>query len=329
MIVATLGKIIEVTDIEKADRLKLAVVDCGKSGVWRGVVPLTDFATGDLCEVYLPDAILPPTDRFSFMEKHHYRVSQARFRGARSECLIVKPTPEVLSFTDTIGTDIASVVGATKYDKPIPTTFGDAAGNFPSFIPKTDELNIQSAQHLVEALWGQRYCITEKIDGTSGTAYVNDSHIGCCSRNWELKDTPSSMVWNVCREVGIIDFLKASAAPIALQFEVYGPGVQGNPTNAPRLTCAIFNAYLIDERRYLDHGQLRLLCYAYELPMVHLVASGSSFDHDYESLQEICSPLKYKGSKTPIEGIVIRPRKEQLVDGDRLSFKVINLKYNR
>ena len=328
MIIATLGKITAITDIEKADRLKLAVVDCGKSGVWRGVVPLNEFSPEDLCEVYLPDAIVPPTERFSFMEKRHYRVSQTRFRGARSECLIVAPTPEVLSFTNgRIGTDISSVVGATKYNKPMPTGFGDAAGSFPWFIPKTDEPNIQSAQHLLDALQGQPYYASVKIDGTSGTAYAHSGHIGCCSRNWELKDAPNSMTWNVCRETGIINFLKKAMTPVALQFEVYGPGVQGNPTGVPRITCAIFNAYKIDERRYLDHDQLRSLCAAHVLPMVHSVEFGSSFDHDYESLQEICSRLKYRKSKTPIEGIVVRSRKEQLVDGDRLSFKVINLKY--
>ena len=40
------------------------------------------------------------------------------------------------------------------------------------------------------------------------------------------------------------------------------------------------------------------------------------------------SHLIYNDSKTPVEGIVVRSTKEQLVDGDRLSFKVINLKYD-
>ena len=265
MIIATTGRITEIADIKKADRLKLAVVDCGKSGVWHGVIPIDGFASGDLCEVYLPDAIVAPTERFEFMKKRNYRVSQARFRGARSECLIVKPTPEVLSFTSETGTDISSIVGATKYDKPIPTTFGDAAGNFPSFIPKTDELNIQSAQHLVDSLQGQPGYCSVKLDGTSGTAYTNQGHTGCCSRNWELKDTQNSMIWNVCREVGIIDFLdrcKGHRENIALQFEVYGPGVQGNPTGVPRVTCSIFNAYMIDARRYMDYEQLKFLCFA-------------------------------------------------------------------
>ena len=330
MIIATIGKITEITDIAKADRLKLGVVDCGALGVWRGVIPIDTFAAEDLCEVYLPDAIVPPTDRFAFMEKHHCRVSQARFRGARSECLIMKPTPEALSFAEgKIGTDIADIVGAIKYNKPIPAGFGDALGAFPSFIPKTDELNIQSAQHLVNALQGQPYYASVKIDGTSGTAYTHSSHIGCCSRNWELKNTPNSMVWNVYREVGIIDFLKAFTTPIALQFEVYGPGVQGNPTGAPRLTCAIFNAYLIDERRYMNYDDLIDICVVYDLPTVEPVELGKSFSHDYNSLQEICSHLKYQDNNKPVEGIVVRSRAEQLIDGDRLSFKVINLKYNR
>lgn len=235
----------------------------------------------------------------------------------------------MLSFTNEVGTDISTIVGATKYDKPIPTTFGDAAGSFPSFIPKTDELNIQSAQHLVDALRGQPYYASVKIDGTSGTAYAHKGHVGCCSRNWELKDTPGSMIWNVCREVGIIDFLKGYPENIALQFEVHGPNVQGNPTGIPRVTCAIFNAYMINERRYMDHSDMMDLYIVHNLPLVRLVEFGKSFSHDYDSLQEICSHLKYTDSSKPVEGIVVRSAQEQLVDGDRLSFKVINLKYAR
>ena len=134
--VAIVGKIVMIEAIKDADRIKLATVVCGDAGRWTGVVGL-DHHIGELVTVFLQDALLPEDERWAFMSKYHWRVRMARFKGCASECVIVKGAPDM-----PIGTDLAEALGVKKYYKPLPESMlGEAIGNFPSFIPKTDEPN--------------------------------------------------------------------------------------------------------------------------------------------------------------------------------------------
>lgn len=320
MIVATIGRIVELSPIEDANRLELATVVCGKAGKWTGVVPINQHTIGDLVEVYLPDAIVPQEPRFAFMEKRNWHVSPVRFRGASSECLIVQRTVDA-----DIGADITSLVGASKYEKPIPTNFGDAYGAFPSFVPKTDEPHIQRAPHLAEALHGNPYYITAKVDGTSGTCYRHGDHIGCCSRNWELKESDDSMIWRVARQFNIISALE-NADDIAFQFEVYGPGIQSNPTGIDNIRLGVFNVFDIKNHTYFGGNVALHICCLEDIPFVRTVDAGQSYAYTQYLLQDMCDKVTYPNG-SPIEGLVVRSLKEREIDGDRLSFKYINLNY--
>ena len=105
---AIIGKIIATAPIDGADRIQQATVVCGKSGKWQGVVG-KDISIGDIVMVFLQDAILPPDPRWAFMEKHHWRVRMARFKGVPSECLIV---PDGSNMPP--GTDMTEALGVTK-----------------------------------------------------------------------------------------------------------------------------------------------------------------------------------------------------------------------
>jgi len=336
--VACIGRIVDISDIEKADRLELATVMCGKNGKWRGVVPINEFSVGEIVEVYLPDAVVPPEPRFAFMEKRHWRVSQQRFRGAPSECLIVKPSPAVAERLDDldIGSDIAEIVGAKKYNKPIPANSGDILGPFPSWVPKTDEPNMQSVPHIVEALTEQPYYITEKVDGMSGTCFLDcttkpQSHFGCCTRNWEIKRSERAIVWQMAEkekygiERALYDAtLKLGVDRIAIQFEIYGPKIQSNPLGVSTRQIAVFDVYVDGE--YLGCEPLNVFCFTYDIPIVTMLSTGNEFRHSYDDLQNLCQKYKYPSGK-PIEGIVVRSSTPRYVDGDRVSFKLINLLY--
>ena len=144
---AIIGKIIATAPIDGADRIQQATVVCGTSGKWQGVVG-KDISIGDIVMVFLQDAILPPDPRWAFMEKHHWRVRMARFKGVPSECLIV---PDGSNMPP--GTDMTEALGVTKYEKPIPAGMaGDMVGAFPGFIPKTDETNFQAVDDWEELM---------------------------------------------------------------------------------------------------------------------------------------------------------------------------------
>lgn len=312
-----IGKIVEINPIPDADRIESAIVVCGKGGKWQGTVQKGQFATGDLCQVYLQDSLLPETPELEFMRKYNFRVRMARLRGVPSEVLIM---PHI---SGDLGDDVTEQAGVTKYEKPLPLSIGgDALGWFPSFIPKTDEPNFQIVPHLVEALSGLPYYVTEKVDGSSATVYKHEGHFGCCSRNLELKETPNNAIWKLAREYGLESKLPDG---IVLQFEIVGPGVQGNPMGLKQVEGRLFNVYSITERRYLDCEDVQDWAEKTGIPMVKEVTFGIAFQHGDGELRTLAEGLYPNGKQR--EGIVVRSAIEQNVNGERLSFKVINLLY--
>ncbi len=279
--------------------------------------------------MFLQDALLPPNERWAFMEKHKWRVRMARFKGVPSECLIVKGAPDM-----PVGTDIAEALGVTKYEKPIPVGMqGDFVGAFPGHIPKTDEPNFQALPEGWQALMQtSEWYATEKADGTSCTAYVDETGLHVCSRNWELKEFTASgasnAYWTVARKYGL-DRLPQG---MALQFEVVGPGIQGNPMGLSGLEARAFTLRNTVTHSYEPWARMLEVCQRLEIPRVralgtydqlqahasHVTVHGMPVftDDELRKLAEI----KYANGKHG-EGIVIRAL------DSTWSFKVINLLY--
>lgn len=313
--IAVVGKIITIRPIEGADFIQAAEVVCGSAGKWSGVVG-KNVEVGETVTVFLQDALLPPSDRWAFMEKHKWRVRMARFKGVPSECLIVKGAPDLPP-----GSDLAEALGVTKYEKPIPHGMqGDFVGPFPGHIPKTDEPNFQSVPEIVALMHVQPWYATEKADGTSATAYVDDAGLHVCSRNWELKEFTASgaknVYWSVARKYGL-DRLPQG---VALQFEVVGPGVQGNPMGLSELQARAFTLRDTVNHRYLPEADLNRTCKELDIPQARIIGTRDTMtagtDDDLRRLAEI----KYPNGKYG-EGVVIRALDSSW------SFKVINLNY--
>jgi RNA ligase (TIGR02306 family) len=308
--VAVVGKITEIRPIEGADFIQAASVVCGAAGKWSGVVG-KDVEPGDLVTVFLQDALLPPNERWAFMEKHHWRVRMARFKGVPSECLILKGAPDL-----PVGTDIAESLGVTKFEKPMPMGMqGEFIGAFPALIPKTDEPNFQTVPEMVERMRTEPWYATEKADGTSCTAYNDDAGLHVCSRNWELKEG-NNAYWHVARKYG----LERLRQGLALQFEVVGPGIQANPMGLKELEARAFTLRDIREHRYMPRLDLERECAALGIPLARLISTSNlAAPADDDALRALAQ-IKYPNGKHG-EGIVIRALDSSW------SFKVINLLY--
>jgi len=306
MKLAVIGKIKTIEPIQNADRIVRADVDCGDAGTWSGVVQ-KDMAVDDKVTVFLQDALLPPNERWAFMESHKWRVRMARFKGVPSECVIVKGAPDM-----PIGTDLTEVLGVTKYEKPIPLAMtGEALGAFPTFIPKTDEPNFQTVDF--QELMRQPFYVTQKADGTSCTAWVDASGLHVASRNLELREFNqvgnSNAYWKVARKYCLQDMPVGTA----LQFEVVGPGIQGNPMGLKELEGRYFNLFIDGKKIYPERPPFTIT-----MPMVaQCVYHPKPYIAD--ELRELAD-ITYPNGKTG-EGVVVRAIDQSW------SFKVINLKY--
>lgn len=312
---AVVGRVIDTASIPNADLIIQATVVCGKAGRWSGVVG-KDMQVGDLVTVFLQDAILPQNERWAFMKRHNWRVRMARFKGVPSECVIVPGAPDMPP-----GTDLTDALGVTKYEKPIPAGMGgDAVGAFPSFLPKTDEPNFQTVEFA--ELMKQPFYVTEKADGSSCTAWVDDAGLHVASRNWELKEFTatgaSNVYWRVARKYK----LEEMPTGTAVQFEVVGPGVQSNPMGLKELEGRLFGAFFMSD----DGHWLRLP--KRDLPKIMPLAREIAADqrpHTADELRNLAA-IKYGNGKHG-EGVVVRSCAEE--GWPYWSFKVLNLGYSQ
>lgn len=314
------GKIVAIESIENADFIACATVVCGKGGKWKGIVRKDQFREGDLCNVYLPDSLIPPNEAMKFMESSNWRVKMRRFRGAPSEVVIM---PDELYYSGgfDVGRDITQEKGVTKYHKPVPANLnGVAKGFFPSFIPKTDEPNYQRVPELLDQLHGKHYYITEKADGSSTTAFRYKGEFGLCSRNLELERNENNGYWKVAMKYQLEEKLPEG---YALQWETCGPGVQSNPMGLTELDGFAFSAYKIDESRYLEMLELWEFLDKLQFPKCKLWGIGSQFDKETVHL---LGEGKYSNGKER-EGVVVRSQTN--VGHAPISFKVINLNYEK
>lgn len=319
---AYIGKVIAIEEIPNADFIACATVVCGKGGKWRGVVRKSECDIGLLVTVYLPDALITEAHAkeygMEFMKSSNYRVKMRRFRGAPSEVVIM---PIQVAGGD-VGSDITEMLNVTKYHKPVPANLqGVAKGEFPGFIPKTDEPNYQTVPEMIEALVRKPFFITEKADGSSTTAFKYKGNFGICSRNWELERDENNGYWKVAIQHKLEERLPEG---FALQWETCGPKIQSNPHGFTEVTGLAFSAYNIEEKRYLTFDEFVNFCTELRFPMVPILAMDDCFYKDgLETLGEGC----YKNGK-PREGVVVRST-TNYYGHKPISFKVINLNYEK
>lgn len=332
---ASIQKIESVAPIPNADAIEVATV-LG----WHVVVKKGEYAPGDMIVYVETDSVLPEHPAFEFLRKCCYidkngckgfRVKTAKLRGQISQGIIFSPL-EVLRRGSTIyvGQDVTQRLGIVKYDPPIPVQLsGLAKGNFPSFIPKTDEMRLQAVPGVLDRHRGKRFYVTEKLDGTSATYYMNGGEFGVCSRNLELKPSETNAYWQIDTRYDIKGALESAGGNYAIQGEIIGPGIQKNKYGLKTPEFKIFSVYDIAEGGYLGIFQMKSLLErlgfddSYSVPCLGTIDLDHSVD-DLVSLSEGQSRL----NGVQREGIVLRPIEEENdIELGRLSFKVINPKF--
>lgn len=278
---ASVRAIADVEPIEGADRIVLATVDG-----WSLITQKdNNFKPGDFVVYFEIDSFLPVTEQFEWLRKSSFkstknlgdgfRIKTMKMRGQVSSGLIV-PMDDFFEYDprdgnyywrdgspDYVveGTDLTEYLNVQKYEKPIPSQLqGRVKGNFPSFIPKTDQERIQNHLKAVtrhNERVGSLYEATMKLDGSSMTVYVNGEASGVCSRNFDLEETAENAFWQCTRQYDILSKLKSLGRNLALQVELMGPGVQGNREGFEILRCFVFDIFDIDNHKYLDSSERR------------------------------------------------------------------------
>ena len=329
---ASVRKIADIQAIPNADAIELATIDGWKVVVAKNVGhKVGDFVV--YCEV---DSFLPIKPEFEFLRKSSYkkmgeqegfRLRTIKLRGQISQGLIlpiseVIPFPDVLDYME-VGKDVTELLGIVKYEPPVPAELaGKVKGNFPSFIPKTDEERVQNLSSDYEGWKNEIFYVTEKLDGSSATYYINNGVFGVCSRNLELLESEGNTFWKVARELDLENKMKSVGINFSIQGELIGEGVQGNPYKVKGQTVRFFNLFDIDLQQYHSLGTMKKLIEDdLGLQMVPVLDEHFKLPNTIEEI------LKYADKKSSLnpnfdrEGVVIRSKDR------KISFKVISNKF--
>jgi RNA ligase (TIGR02306 family) len=312
---ASIRTIKEIKPHNNADSLELAVVDG-----WQVVVKKDEFKTGDKVVYFEVDSVLPVQEQYEFLRKCCYvnkdwiegfRLKTIKLRGELSQGLVLPCTYDVPD-----GVDVTELLGVKKWEPPVPAQLsGLIKGNFPTFIPKTDQERIQNLPEIFsdkESEWE----VTLKVDGSSMTVYWLDDGMHVCSRNLELKLDQEG---NSFVETAKRTFPKYPMYfnQLAIQGELMGPGIQGNREKLDKHYFYVYDVYDISEHRYLSPSERQEFCRAHSLLHVPIISWDRVTD-----LQDMLNKADIPSINHPIaEGVVWKH-----VDGEK-SFKVINNKF--
>jgi RNA ligase (TIGR02306 family) len=331
---ATIRKITDIRPIEGADMIELATV-----GGWSVVVAKdVGHKVGNsvvYCEI---DSFLPIKEEFEFLRKSSYkkmgdqegfRLKTIRLRGQLSQGLIlpisVVPITQFASAYDLPeGLDVTEMLGIVKYEPPIPAELaGKVKGGFPSFLHKTDEERVQNLvkEYDEYKLTSEhQFYMTEKLDGSSATYYMNKGEFGVCSRNLELLETEGNSFWKVARELDLENKLK-DKGNICLQGELIGEGIQGNPYKIKGQTVHFFNGFDIDTRTKLGINEFLILLDELDLTSVPILGVAILLPDTVEDMLKLAEDKSRLNKLTEREGVVVRSL------DNTISFKAISNKF--
>lgn len=332
---ATIQLVADVQPIENADAIEKI-----KVRGWWCVAKKGEFRAGDACVYFEIDSLLPSSHpAFEFLRERSrevtialedgnttsgYRLRTVRLRGQISQGVALPLS--VFDLAVEVGSDVSEVIGVHKWEPPISKQMAAMAfGPFPSFIPKTDEERVQNLGDTVRAHAGETFYVTEKLDGCSVTMYRTEERFGVCSRNWDLLE--GNMYWTAARE-----FLIEEKLPVgyAIQGEIIGEGIQGNPLRRKGQHLYIFNVYSIADGNFLDFSELSGFCAGRSLNMVPVFQVGP-LPGEVSEIVAMADGKSLLNPDADREGLVFRPLKEQNEEmrgsRSRLSFKSISNKY--
>ena len=331
---ASIDVIRELNPISGADNIEVA-----KIKGWNVVVKKGEFNIGDkvvYCEI---DSILPERPEFEFLKDRNYRIRTIKLRGQVSQGICF-PLSILNSFeTDNFepGFDVTEILGVKKYEKPVPVSLrGRIRGPMSRLaVPKTDEMRVQNISDVLERQKGKTFYVTEKIDGTSMSCYIDpETGLHVCSRNVDLAPDfkhkwNGNAYWTYANEYNIEEILKQMGGTIAIQGELFGKGIQGSKYKISDIRYRVFNMWDMVNHCYLDIATMNDAVDTFGLGNDFLVPylGEIELDHTVDDLLQLADGTSTI-SDVPREGLVFRTLTEETDPTlGRLSFKAVSNKF--
>ena len=322
---------------------------------WNVVVKKGEFKVGDKAVYFEIDSVLPEDNPdFDFLKNSKGKqkaLKPKRIRGIVSQGLAL-PIDILKNYEGSMEeeTDVTDFLKVKKreeieFDKPFYKNAQNfRKSTFPPFIQKTDETRVQVLQKQLDKANGKSFVVTEKLDGTSFTAFIREGKFGICSRNMEVAlnvPSPYSDVAIANDLENKFKELRENVIPydFAIQGEIIGNGIQGNKYKLQGFECRLFNFFNIDKQKDIGFyvgdvkefedfqgftlGQVAALL---DLQTVPILDSNFVMTNDIDTLVEYSKGNSVLNPETTREGVVFRLKNNNEISnyGERISFKAIN-----
>lgn len=242
------------------------------------------------------------------------------------------------------GVDVTEILGVTQYIAPDPAVMGgDAKGELQAVgILVSDEERVENLNAKYEEMRKFRYFKTEKLDGTSFTAYLKNGEFGVCGRHINYKqpddDIPfdkMNVYWKVAKKLDLEIKMRElqimyDLGNFAIQGELIGEGIQKNIYKLKGQDIYFYNAFDIDYQQYFDYEVFVKMIKEVGLKTVPILDDNYKLpERALDLLEEADKTYSVLNPKQLIEGFVYIAKGELPVDMritrssfKRLSFKV-------
>ena len=290
---------------------------------WQVVVPPGRLRAGDRAVYFEIDAALPLADeRFRRLAAtapddwpcaDGFLLIRSMRRCGRLSQGALLPLSEFPEFMDRpCGADVTAELGVVLPPRREVPGAQPARGEFPGFVPRTDEERIQNRPDLFRTMRRRFFEVTEKLDGTSMTVsysrlFQSGSPFRVCSRNRDLRATEESPYWQVARKYDLSAKLRTWARELAFQGELVGPGINGNRGGRTELAWHVFRIWDIARACFLETTERRALCRRLGIPHVPVVDAACPLFDRYPTLATLLAHVDGLGSTGRArEGLVFK-----------------------
>jgi RNA ligase (TIGR02306 family) len=312
---ASVKRVDEIKPITNADAIEVAVF-----GGWKVVVQKGEYKAGDLAiyvevDSFVPHVLAPFLSKGKEPKVYNgvegQRLKTIRLRGQLSQGLVLSLSHlpnfywEGSSYNE--GDDVSEVLNITKWEPPVTGMSSEATkGQFPSFLQKTDQERIQNLTNEY-ADWKNKdtWIWTEKLDGTSFTAYYLDGEFGVCSRNLELRLEEPSLYTQVANTYNLKKKMEELGLNIAIQGEVLGQKVQKNKYGFTNYQLYLFDVYDIVKGEYVSYDTFQTIAGKLGVLTVPVVNTAPLPD-TVDELLLLADGQSVVGSQPIREGFVIK-----------------------
>lgn len=285
----TVRKVVGIKPIDGADLIEATQVDN-----WWCVTKKGEFTVGQEAiffeiDSWVPHEIAPflskGQDPREFLGIKGERLKTIKLRKQISQGLLLPLSHFDVDWATIDRENLDELFNIELYEREDASTAGGVPrGNFPYFIPKTEQPRIQNLSgSFLQSIQNETFEVTIKLDGSSVTMYqlppnskyikqvskdgelnpeIQSGTFGVCSKNIDLRRTEGNAFWDIATKVEMESKLKefAGGRALAIQGELIAPNIQKNYEKVAHPQFYVYAMWDIDLQTYLTPKDASALC---------------------------------------------------------------------